>query len=304
MTKTNATLWTVSIVALALVGTLLSLLLTDLDSSSSPDDGPETTRSPGHPFSATDSPPPSQEPAPITDIWRPKPGTSWQWQLQGDIDTSFDVDMYDIDLFDTPQSVIDKLHSDGRIVVCYFSAGSYEEWRSDANAFSSNLLGSPLGDWPGEWWLDIRKIDQGLGPTMQARLDLAVSKKCDAVEPDNIDGYQNRNGLGLTYDDQLVYNRWLATEAHARGLSIGLKNDLDQVSELVVDFDWALNEECFNYNECDLLVPFVSAGKAVFGVEYEGNPANFCPRANDMLFSWLKKDWDLTPSRTDCKDYQ
>ena len=41
---------------------------------------------------------------PPTAVWQPKPGTTWQWQLTGEIDTSFDVAMYDIDLFDTPQA--------------------------------------------------------------------------------------------------------------------------------------------------------------------------------------------------------
>ena len=67
------------------------------------------------------------------------------------MDTSIDVDMYDIDLFDVPRTTIDQLHADGRIVICYFSAGSYEDWRPDADAFGSNLLGQPLGDWDGEW---------------------------------------------------------------------------------------------------------------------------------------------------------
>ena len=38
-------------------------------------------------------------------VWRPAPCTSWQWQLTGTIDTSFDVEMYDIDLFDVPIQV-------------------------------------------------------------------------------------------------------------------------------------------------------------------------------------------------------
>ena len=74
-----------------------------------------------------------------------------------------------------------------------------------------------------------------------------------------------------------------------RGLSIGLKNDLDQILDLVGDFDWALNEQCFAYDECDLLTPFVAAGKAVFGAEYEGRRARFCPQARALGFSWLKK---------------
>ena len=234
-----------------------------------------------------------------TAVWQPTPGTTWQWQLTGDIDTSFDVEMYDIDLFDVPQPVIDTLHEDGRIVICYFSAGSYEEWRFDAADFPASVRGNPLDNWPGESWLDIRQIDT-LRPIMQARLDLAVQKECDGVEPDNVDGYTNNSGFPLTADDQFTYNTWLAAEAHSRGLSIGLKNDLDQIPDLLPYFDWALNEQCFQYDECHLLLPFIQAGKAVFGVEYEGEPADFCPQATANQFSWLLKDWDLGPERIAC----
>ena len=239
----------------------------------------------------------------VGNVWRPSPGTTWQWQISGAVDTSFDVQMYDIDLFDSPQSAIDQLHEAGRIVICYFSAGSFEDWRSDASDFQSSMLGKPLGDWEGEWWLDIRQINSGVGPIMEARMDLAVLKKCDGVEPDNIDGYQNDNGLGLSALDQLTYNRWLAAQAHLRGLSIGLKNDLDQVLDLVDDFDWALNEQCWEYDECDMLLPFIEADKAVFGVEYTGSPDSFCPQLNSMGFSWLKKTYDLDAWRQDCRFY-
>jgi hypothetical protein len=95
---------------------------------------------------------------------------------------------------------------------------------------------------------------------MGARMDLAKQKGCDGVEPDNIDGYTVDNkggGFKLTYNDQITYNMWLAKEAHLRDLSIGLKNDVDQVKDLVNYFDWALNEECWQYNECDTLKPFI-----------------------------------------------
>jgi hypothetical protein len=235
----------------------------------------------------------------VTEIWRPAPGTSWQWQLTGTIDTSIDAQMYDIDLFDAPQSKIDQLHDGGRVVICYFSAGSWEDWRPDAGQFPNTVKGSSNG-WPGEKWLDIRQVDI-LGPIMEARLDLAVRKKCDGVEPDNVDGYTNNTGLPLTYQNQLVYLTWLAGEAHSRNLSIGLKNDLDQVDDLVTRFDWALNEQCFQYNECELLLPFVNSGKAVFGVEYRGSVDSFCPQANAMNFDWLKKGMNLNATRTPCR---
>ncbi|RUA01161.1 MAG: endo alpha-1,4 polygalactosaminidase [Deltaproteobacteria bacterium] len=231
--------------------------------------------------------------------WSPAPGTTWQWQLSGQIDTAIDVQMYDIDLFDTAQSVIDRLHADGRVVICYFSAGSLEDWRPDAGNFPPEVVGKPLAGWPGEKWLDIRRIDV-LGPIMQARLDLAVSKQCDGVEPDNMDAYQNDAGFPLTASAQLAYNRYIAHQAHLRDLSVGLKNDLDQVPQLVGDFDWALNEECFAYNECDALDPFIRAHKAVFGVEYQGHPGVFCPQAAAKHFSWMKKRLILDAWRVAC----
>jgi len=232
--------------------------------------------------------------------WQPSPRTSWQWQLSGTIDTSFDVQMYDIDLFDAPQSVIDQLHADSRVVICYFSAGSWEDWRPDAAQFPESLLGEDLEGWPGERWLDIRALPI-LGPLMAARLDLAKQKGCDGVEPDNVDGYSNTTGFPLSYEDQLAYNTWLAEEAHARGLSIGLKNDLAQIADLLAEFDWALNEQCFQYDECDLLLPFVQSGKAVFGVEYELEPEEFCSQANTMDFDWLRKNWELDAWQISCR---
>jgi hypothetical protein len=220
--------------------------------------------------------------------WRPAPGTTWQWQLSGPIDTSRDVAMYDIDLFETSAALIQRVHQAGRVVVCYFSAGSWEDWRPDREAFPAVVRGRPLEGWPDERWLDVRRLDL-LAPVMEARLDLAVAKGCDGVEPDNVDGYENNTGFPLTAADQLRYNTWLAERAHERGLSAGLKNDLGQVPALVRLFDWALNEQCFEYAECTTLLPFVAAGKAVFGVEYRGDPASFCPRLTALGFSWLRK---------------
>jgi hypothetical protein len=231
--------------------------------------------------------------------WQPAPETTWQLQLTGEIDTSVDAAMYDIDLFDVPAETIAALHDAGRMVVCYFSAGSWEDWRPDAWDFPDELLGKPLVGWPGERWLDVRQLDL-LGPLMAARLDLAVEKGCDGVDPDNVDGYTQDSGFPLSEQDQLDYNLWLAEQAHARGLAVGLKNDLDQIEALAGAFDWALNEQCFQYDECERLLPFVQVGKVVFGVEYELQTADFCTQANAMGFSWMRKNLDLGAWREAC----
>ncbi|HEV8563312.1 MAG TPA: endo alpha-1,4 polygalactosaminidase [Actinomycetota bacterium] len=225
--------------------------------------------------------------------------TSWQWQLQGSIDTSIDVEMYDIDGFDTKKSLVTDLHDDGRMVVCYISAGSWEDWRPDADDFPNSVLGHDNG-WPGEKWLDIRKLGI-LRPIMRARLDMCADKGFDAVEFDNVDGYQNNTGFPLDGHDQLHYNIFLANQAHARDLSAVLKNDLGQVEELLPYFDFALTEQCFQYDECDKLTPFVDAGKAVFGVEYKLHRPEFCPEANAMNFNFLRKKLSLKVWRLPCR---
>ncbi len=195
------------------------------------------------------------------DRWVPAQGTPWQWQLQGTLDLSVDVPVYDVDGFDTSAETVAALHSRDRRVICYLSMGAWEDWRPDAARFPASVLGRANG-WPGERWLDIRQVEL-LAPALRERIRMCRDKGFDAVEPDNIDGYTNATGFPLTAQDQLVFNRWLAEEVHRAGMSIGLKNDLDQVPDLVDVYDFAVNEQCFQYDECDALRPFLEAGKAV-----------------------------------------
>ena len=228
--------------------------------------------------------------------------SSWQIQYTGVIDTDLDVGIYNLDLFDTSPEMITDLHHRGVFVQCYFSAGSYEDWRSDAVDYPEEVLGKELEGWPGEKWLDIRRLDL-LQPIIDKRLDLALNSGCDGVDPDNVDGYVNDTGFPLTADDQLTFNRFLSQSARSRGLAIGLKNDLDQAAELAPYFDWIINEECFYYQECDLLLPFLDQGKPVFIIEYEITPDQFCLQANQLGFNALYKNWELDSFRVDCRQY-
>jgi hypothetical protein len=229
------------------------------------------------------------------DRWVPRASDSWQWQLEGDLNTTYDVDVYDIDLFDAPAETIRAIQSNGAHVICYFSAGSWEEWRDDAGDIDASAIGRTLDGWEDERWLDI--THPSVSAVMAARLDLAVEKGCDGVEPDNVSGHGNDTGFDLGRTDQITYNRWLAEQAHRRELSIGLKNSLDLVADLVDDFDFSINEECWEYDECAQLVPFVAAGKAVFNAEYAerfvDHPDSVCDRAIDKGFRTLILPLDL-----------
>lgn len=167
-------------------------------------------------------------------------GTTWQWQLQGDINDTYDVDVYDVDLFDTCAATIADLQADGRIVVCYFSAGSSEDFRPDFDEFYSEDKGAGLGGFDRELWLDIRS--QNVFEIMDTRLDMAVAKGCDGVEPDNMGGFTQDSCFDITEDNQLAYNRVIANLARSKGLSVGLKNDPDQVLDLVAYFDFSVSE--------------------------------------------------------------
>jgi hypothetical protein len=239
-----------------------------------------------------------RNPVPCPGCWRAAPGTSWQWQLQGRVNTGFDVAMYDIDGFEASRSLVRTLHRDGRAVVCYLSAGSWERYRPDADEFPSSVIGRSNG-WPGERWLDIRRL-RILRPIMRARIAMCARKRFDGVEFDNVDGYENRTGFPLGARDQLRYDVWLANAAHRAGLSVALKNDVDQARTLEPYFDYALDEECFTYDECDRLTAFVNDGKAVFGVEYALPRSAFCPEAAALGFDFMRKRLSLRAWRRPC----
>ena len=218
-------------------------------------------------------------------------GMTWQWQLAGTIDTTVDAELFDVDLWETPQAVIDTLHAQDRVVVCYMEAGSWADFRPDADLFPESVKGRTVG-WPGEKWLDIRQLDV-LGPIMEARLDLCAAKGFDGVEFDLIDGWTNNTGFPLTAADQTTYNLFLAAAAQERGLKAGFKNNVEQARAQEPYFDFAVNEECFQYDECGLLTPFVDAGKPVFHVEYAVAVAKFCPVTEALGFSSMKKRLNL-----------
>lgn len=200
------------------------------------------------------------------------------------------------------------------IVICYVDTGAYEDYRPDAHRFPGHrsaaeggppnrperpAAGSVIGwdtGWEGERWLDIRRSQRHrFAEAVWARFDLARRMGCDGVEPDQNNPVDNDPGFPITLDDQLSWYREVAEQAHARGLSVGLKNGHDQpgsAAKLVDAFDWALPEECAQFDECDELLPFIEQGKAVFAVDYKGSvqagPA--CRQHSSRRFDGLIKD--------------
>ncbi|KAF2837345.1 glycoside hydrolase family 114 protein [Patellaria atrata CBS 101060] len=262
----------------------------------------ESSPSPTGPFPTSTSPPGT--------LWQPKVNSTWQIILSNPLDLSPDatsvdpdVSIYDIDLYDNSQEIIDTLHRLDKKVICYFSAGSYEPNRPDSDDFAEDDLGLELDGWPGEMWLKLGS--ENVRSIMKKRIALAGSKRCDAIDPDNVDGYQNENGLNLTAEDSIDFMRFLAKEAADHGLSIGLKNALNIIENVLNITHFSVNEQCAEYDECEDFTPFITAGKPVFHIEYPEDVPNVASNVRSELcqsagnaeyeqgFSTVLKNMDL-----------
>ncbi len=150
-------------------------------------------------------------------------------------------------------------------------------------------------------------------------MDLCKQKGFDGVEPDLDDtifqgpSENNITGFPITYQDMINYNKFIAAEAHKRGLSIGLKNGVALAGKFARDMepfvDFALVEQCAQYDECDAALPFVQAGKAVFAAEYKASfticadhPKGFAAAQNPAYasFRFIIKRLALDAPRAAC----
>jgi len=229
--------------------------------------------------------------------WKPTPGTTWNYVLGHDVDLSVEkAQVIDMDVRKSV-SKIEALHKAGKKVICYFSGGTLEDFREDYKDFKAvkGLVKNAYEDWPDEYWLDFRV--EGIKPLIKKRMQQAVSKKCDGIEVDNLDGYQmdevQRWSKPLTKSDTVKYAKWLANTAHDLGISIGLKN-VPAILDYVADYyDFAINESCVRYkNECAMYKNFIRSGKAVFGITYgsfSGQLNSLCRELNGVGISMIVK---------------
>jgi hypothetical protein len=231
--------------------------------------------------------------APAAPRWQPTPQTDpWQWQLQQKLDLSVPASVYDVDGFETSAAEVRALHQRGRRAICYLDVGSWESYRPDRDQFPRSVIGKRYEGFPDERWLDVSRFQLFKAP-LAARIAMCAAKGFDAVEPDNLAGYENDTGFRITAADQLRFNRWIARESHRWGMAVALKNDPRQVRQLVGDFDFAVVESCFDFDECDRFLPFIRQDEAVFLAEYELPTAEFCAEAIDLRFSAIRKSYDL-----------
>ncbi|WP_417842665.1 endo alpha-1,4 polygalactosaminidase [Thalassospira sp.] len=234
--------------------------------------------------------------------WLPVPNGALHWQLQGDVVPAPGTKVIDSDLFDTPAKQVKKWRDQGLYPVCYVNVGAFEDWRDDATDFPDDVIGAVYDGWQGERWLDVTHFTK-FASIIDARLDLCAHKGFLAVEPDNIDGYDNETGFDITPDDQVAYLHWLIDQAHKRQLAIGQKNAPDLIDELVGDMDFALLESAWRDDFLSDYIPYRRQNKPVFAVEYREDGASLaaiCPDIKQYRFVGMVANYDLAGQVETC----
>ena len=154
-----------------------------------------------------------------------------------------------------------------------------------------------------------------LATILTSRFNRARNMGCDAIEPDNMDVYDDTahdpSGFPLTYDDQIYFNLWVASTVHSltslqgNFMLVGLKNDINQAHDpqIYTAFDFVVSEQCVQYNECGYFSDFLALNKPVFEAEYSRALDVFCPVTVPLRISAIRKHNALNAYREDCSAY-
>ncbi|MCB1094620.1 MAG: endo alpha-1,4 polygalactosaminidase [Verrucomicrobiae bacterium] len=203
---------------------------------------------------------------------------TWSIQYQGAIQVR-NKTYHVVDLYDVSDSDLARIRAAGSKPIAYFSS-QYEEWRPDASQFPDRDLGNPLLGWPGERWVNTKS--EAIRSIIRSRLDLAKRRGFYGVDVDNTDLYEHITGFENSTRTAANYVRFIATEAHARGLKYSLKNSMDLIPAVKNVVDFYQNEECQQYGEEDR---YRGVGP-VFNIEYK-RPSS--PYRRKGFYSLLKR---------------
>ena len=125
-------------------------------------------------------------------------------------------------------------------------------------------------------------------------IDGCAAAGYQAIEADNLDSHERSGGL-LTAEHDLAFGKLLVERAHAAGLAMGQKNAAGLVERgRSLGFDFAVAEECGQYDECGAYAD--AYDDRVFVIEYEpAGLAAACAAWGDRL-SIVLRDLDVAPA--------
>jgi hypothetical protein len=106
----------------------------------------------------------------------------------------------------------------------------------------------------------------------------------------NLDVFANEHGLGpsksgaaFNKTDSIRYLQKLSAEARKWGMSTGLKNAQKIIPDVLNEIEFAVNEECSVFEDCEDYKPLVDANKPIFHIEYV-KPTTIGKRLQKMVY--------------------
>ena len=211
-----------------------------------------------------------------------KPKT-WALQYQGELMPK-DRDFMILDLFSYSKEQVESLKNAGVTVYAYFSLHA-EDWRPDYHKFKELSLDSDLDGWRGEDVVS-PKYTKELIEIMKARIDLAIKKGFQGIDPDNVDAWYYY--LGGKGDKKQIFSTaayWneVARYAREKGLACGLKNSAFLYG--LVKPDFIMCESAYKWSEIEGYLRF---NVPVFNIEYDFINAERASK-DSRIFSMRKK---------------
>ena len=189
----------------------------------------------------------------------------WDWQI-GRVTPlertgAAAVDMYDLDGFLTTKAEVTAIKTTWQAAtlphpkaICYLDL-AWEDYRPDATpgggSFPAGTLGLVYFGFPEERWVDFRQLDE-LKPMLDARIAMCAAKGFDAVELDDIDGFDppSTTGFHLTPGDVENYLAYAFNQVHEDGMTALWKNSPLLSSWGRQYTDGAVVEECYVSHAC------------------------------------------------------
>ncbi len=225
---------------------------------------------------------------------------AFDYQINGSYEPASDVEVISRDWF--VSSADPDLYS-----ICYVNAfqtqPDYDIGRPDETSQWPALVVTDLEDpnWPGEFLIDISSETARITAAshMEQILDTCAAKGYDAIEFDNLDSWtRTTTGTGPWWDgdDAAAYARLLTDYTHSLGLAAAQKNSaelFDQDRHVTAGFDFAVSENCGQWNECQDYVD--QYGSFVYDIEYtDGGFATACEM--DEVVSVVRRDLNVEPT--------
>jgi hypothetical protein len=227
--------------------------------------------------------------------WAPPPANaSFDYQIGGPYTPPAGVTVVSRDHDASPAA--------GLYNICYVNA--FQAQTEDASWWKTNhpdlLLHDAKGnlvidkDW-NEILLDYSTAAKraGLTTIVGGWIDQCASKGFKGVEPDNLDSYTRSKNL-LTESEAVAYAASLSSYAHGKGLAIAQKNDADlsTANARQAGFDFAVAEECADYDECQNYT--ATYGNHVIVIEYTQSKFTKACNSYGSTLSIVLRDVDVT----------